>query len=124
MLQVMRYADAPGADENAETDVSSPNSASATRIPAAVIEEIHHLPVLPDTRRVPVQRVTLRHILIALTLLRPGAVAAQSAAVQPIAIGVDARPASVSPSFMPTCKGLDSRYPFARIPASDQITSS
>jgi hypothetical protein len=107
--------------KDAENHVNSPRRAPARRIPAAAIEEMHHLPGLPDTReRSEVCRVRLRHILVALTLLRPSAapVAAQSAAVQPISVRVDA-PARVGfPIWVHADlqRDLTVRYPFAEDP--------
>jgi hypothetical protein len=121
MLQVMRVQPTLRVPQpkDAENHVNSPSRAPAGRIPAAAIEGIHYLPVLPNTRQgSEVWRVTLRHILVALTLLRPSAAAAQSAAVQPIAVRVDA-PARVGlPIWVHAdLQGdLTVRYPFAEDP--------
>ena len=82
---------------------------------------VQRLPMVPDTRlRSEVRRVTLRHILVALTLLLAcaAAVAAQPATVQPIAIRVDT-PARIGFPiwvYADLRKDLIARYPFADDP--------
>jgi len=124
MLQVMQVQPTLHVvqPKDAETDVNSPSRAPARRIPAAAIEGIHHLPVLPDTRLggSEVWRVTLRHILVALMLLWPSAaaVAEQSAAVQPTGIRVDA-PARIGFPIWVSADlqgDLTVRYPFSEDP--------